>query len=191
MKKTNILLITTLALSLAACDSGGKKIVDTKDGAIVTTITGDLYKVVGTEMYEIKKHESGFENGFIKTATQVVPSTNAKINFDVKAKVFNDRTDYIIVGKVVPGTIKNKALADKDILSLNDSTIDGISAITLVYEDADGFSLGSDELPIRGEWSRSVNEAGVITAVEFKGTRVSDKQRARKDATLNVQWRAK
>jgi hypothetical protein len=189
LNKKSIFLVSALALTLTACDSGGKKVVDTKDGVIVTTVTGDLYKIIGTEMYEIKKHDGGFESGYLKLKTIEVASRNAKIKIEVKAKVFNDKTDYIVDAKVVPGSIKNKALSVKDILSLNDGTIDGISSVSIVYEDAEGFSLGNDEISVRGEWSRIVDENDNVAQVQFKGTKPSDKQRANKDTMLKIQWR--
>ncbi len=190
MKKTNVLLITALAFSLAACDSGGKKIVDTKDGAIVTTMTGDLYKVIGTEMYKITERADN-TNGTLKTATQAITSINGKVKFEVKAKVFNDRTDYIINASVVPGSIKNKAISVKDMMNMIDGSIDGITALSIVYEDKDGFSLGSDDIAVKSQWTTTIDHNGAAYAAEYKGSVVSTELRNQKDSRLVVQWRSR
>jgi hypothetical protein len=180
-----------LAFSLTACDSGGKKIVDTKDGAIITTMTGDLYKVIGTEMYKITERAGDITSGTLKTFTQEISSKNAKLKFEIKAKVFNERTDYIITASVVPKSIKNKALSVSDIIDIKNGTIDGIASIDVVYEDKDGFSLGSDTFSIKDQWILNVDHNDVAYQAEYKGSLSSAELRNQKDSRIVVQWRSR
>lgn len=189
MNKIYIASIIALGFILSGCDSGGKKIVDTKDGVVVTTPTGDLYKIVGTELFEIRKHETGYEDGFLKTSEYDIPTLNAKLHCLVKAKVFSNKTDYIIEVTVLPNSIKEESLAAKDLLELKNGTIDGLSVILTSFEDAEGFKLGEDEFNLNAAgWSRVVDTKNETYQYQFKGFRDSEKQRAKKDSTMQIKW---
>lgn len=190
MNKSFLLIMTISSVFLTACDSGGKKIVDTKDGVIVTTVTGDIYKVVGTELYEIKSHDKGYEEGYLKSIDYDIPSKNAKLHVSLKAKIFNDKTDYVIKVDVVENSITDKNITKPEVLKISNGNIDGISSLIINFEDAEGFSAGKDVIGFDDDWTNIVNDKDETLIYEFKGMRASEKLRANKNTSLRIQWKS-
>lgn len=185
------LISLSAAFILCGCENGGKKIVETKDGVIVTTITGDFYKIIGTELYEIKKHEQGYENGYLKNYSKEIPSKNARLLVSLKAKIFNDKTDYVIKVNIAKNSIKDAALTESGLLGIDNGRIDGVSSLIISFDDKDGFESGQDVIEFNAPgWTHIVNSKGEPAYYEFKGMRISEKQRASENTTIDISWTA-
>lgn len=186
MKK--IILSLLICVSLTACNEDKTAVVSTPSGNFFINSSGLLHRIEGNKLVEVKVDNVDPEKGITKTLDREVPTPQGIMTVSVKAKIYPDKTSYIIyISKKLKEGEGNEQLS-KALQQSSSRTIMGIKSITVVASDKDDFSVGEDNIPLTYGWTNIVDKSGKPYRLEYKGSFPSPKTRFNESTFLGLQW---
>ena len=184
MKK---LLILAFCSFLVACNQEKNSVVATSAGVFHLNSNGQIYRIDGNKLVELKADKLDPEKGILKTYSQEIPGKDGKILVDLKAKIYPDKTNYII--KITRKLNPDKAAENQDKeLKFTGNSVMGIKSITVATSDSDDFSVGQDYIPFNNKWLKVVDSSGKVRSLEYKDSFISESARFSELTKFTVQW---